>query len=53
MDAQGGSGPSAVPLALGQGLPDALGLDLLEENAAFEPWRSACELLQKQLAAND
>jgi pyrroline-5-carboxylate reductase len=30
-----------------------LGLDLLEENAAFKPWREACELLQKQLAASD
>ena len=30
-----------------------LGLDLLRENAAFEPWREACQLLQKQLAASD
>jgi len=30
-----------------------LGLDLLEESAAFKPWREACELLQKQLAASD
>jgi len=36
-----------------EGTFSRLGLDLLEENAAFEPWREACELLQKQLAAND
>jgi pyrroline-5-carboxylate reductase len=29
-----------------------LGLDLLQQKAAFEPWREACELLQKQLAAS-
>ena len=36
-----------------EGTFSRLGLDLLEENAAFEPWREACELLQKQLAANN
>ena len=30
-----------------------LGLDLLEEKAAFKPWREACELLQKQLAESN
>ena len=36
-----------------EGTFSKLGLDLLEAKAAFEPWREACELLQKQLAAND
>ena len=36
-----------------EGTFSRLGLDLLEENAAFKPWREACELLQKQLTAND
>jgi pyrroline-5-carboxylate reductase len=36
-----------------EGTFSKLGLDLLEENAAFKPWREACELLQKQLAASD
>lgn len=36
-----------------EGTFSRLGLDLLEESAAFKPWREACELLQKQLAAND
>jgi len=36
-----------------EGTFSRLGLDLLEAKAAFEPWREACELLQKQLAAND
>jgi len=36
-----------------EGTFSKLGLDLLEAKAAFEPWREACELLQKQLAVND
>ena len=36
-----------------EGTFSRLGLDLLEENAAFKPWSEACELLQKQLAASD
>ena len=36
-----------------EGTFSKLGLDLLEEKAAFEPWREACKLLQKQLAAGD
>ncbi len=36
-----------------EGTFSKLGLDLLEQKAAFEPWREACKLLQKQLAAND
>ncbi len=36
-----------------EGTFSKLGLDLLEEKAAFKPWREACELLQKQLAASD
>lgn len=36
-----------------EGTFSKLGLDLLEQQAAFEPWREACKLLQKQLAAND
>jgi len=35
-----------------EGTFSKLGLDLLQQNAAFEPWRDACELLQKQLAAS-
>lgn len=30
-----------------------LGLDLLQQKGAFEPWREACELLQRRLAADD
>ena len=33
-----------------EGTFSKLGLDLLEKEAAFEPWREACRLLQKQLA---
>ena len=36
-----------------EGTFSKLGLDLLEQQAAFEPWREACKLLQKQLASND
>jgi pyrroline-5-carboxylate reductase len=36
-----------------EGTFSKLGLDLLQQNTAFKPWREACELLQKQLAAND
>jgi pyrroline-5-carboxylate reductase len=35
-----------------EGTYSKLGLDLLQQNSAFEPWREACELLQKQLAAS-
>ena len=34
-----------------EGTFSKLGLDLLEKEAAFEPWREACRLLQEQLAA--
>jgi pyrroline-5-carboxylate reductase len=30
-----------------------LGLDLLQQQAAFEPWREACELLQQKLKADN
>lgn len=36
-----------------EGTYSKLGLDLLEQKAAFGPWREACKLLQKKLAAND
>ena len=36
-----------------EGTFSKLGLDLLEQKAAFEPWREACELLQKRLNATD
>jgi pyrroline-5-carboxylate reductase len=36
-----------------EGTFSKLGLDLLQQKSAFEPWGEACELLQKQLAAND
>jgi len=36
-----------------EGTFSRLGLDLLEESAAFKPWREACELLQKQLSVCD
>ena len=35
-----------------EGTFSKLGLDLLHQNTAFEPWREACELLQNQLAAS-
>lgn len=35
-----------------EGTFSKLGLDLLNQNKAFEPWREACDLLQKQLAAS-
>jgi pyrroline-5-carboxylate reductase len=36
-----------------EGTFSKLGLDLLQHKSAFEPWSEACELSQKQLAAND
>ena len=36
-----------------EGTFSRLGLDLLEQKAAFTPWREACELLQKRLAASE
>jgi pyrroline-5-carboxylate reductase len=30
-----------------------LGLDVLQQNAAFPPWREACELLQQRLVKDD
>ena len=36
-----------------EGTFSKLGLDLLKQQSAFEPWREACNLLQKKLAAND
>jgi pyrroline-5-carboxylate reductase len=36
-----------------EGTFSKLGLDLLKDKAAFEPWREACQLLQKKLAAGD
>jgi pyrroline-5-carboxylate reductase len=35
-----------------EGTFSRLGLDLLRQNRAFEPWSEACELLQKQLTAS-
>ncbi len=35
-----------------EGTFSKLGLDLLEQQAAFEPWREACKLLQKRLATS-
>ena len=35
-----------------EGTFSKLGLDLLQQKAAFQPWREACELLKKQLAAS-
>jgi len=36
-----------------EGTYSKLGLDLLADRAAFEPWGDACRLLQQRLAAND
>ena len=36
-----------------EGTFSKLGLDLLKQKTAFKPWREACELLQKRLAASD
>ena len=36
-----------------EGTFSKLGLDLLEQKAAFTPWREACELLQKRLTASE
>ena len=36
-----------------EGTFSKLGLDLLKQQSAFEPWREACILLQKKLAANN
>ncbi|MCP4334249.1 MAG: NAD(P)-binding domain-containing protein [Gammaproteobacteria bacterium] len=49
--------PETTPAEIAAGIAtegtfSKLGLDLLQQNAAFEPWREACELLQKQLAAS-
>jgi hypothetical protein len=35
-----------------EGTFSKLGLDLLQKNTAFEPWREACQLLQNQLTAS-
>ena len=36
-----------------EGTFSKLGLDLLQQKSAFEPWGEACKLLQKQLASNN
>jgi pyrroline-5-carboxylate reductase len=36
-----------------EGTYSKLGLDLLQQQAAFPPWRDACELLQQRLAQAD
>ena len=46
--------PGAIARSIAtEGTFSKLGLDLLEAEAAFEPWREACRLLQKRLTADD
>jgi pyrroline-5-carboxylate reductase len=50
---KGESTPAEIAAGIAtEGTYSRLGLDLLEQNAAFEPWREACQLLQNQLAAS-
>ncbi len=46
--------PGEIATAIAtDGTYSRLGLDLLQQKAAFEPWQEACELLQQQLAADN
>lgn len=46
--------PGEIATAIAtEGTFSKLGLDLLREKQAFEPWREACKLLQRQLAESD
>jgi pyrroline-5-carboxylate reductase len=48
------SSPGAIATSIAtDGTYSKLGLDLLQQQSAFEPWQQACELLQQKLAAND
>jgi pyrroline-5-carboxylate reductase len=48
------SSPGEIAAAIAyDGTYSKLGLDLLQQQAAFEPWQQACELLQQRLAADD
>ena len=45
--------PGEIATAIAtEGTFSKLGLDLLKDKQAFEPWREACKLLERQLAAN-
>jgi len=49
-----GSSPGEIATSIAtDGTYSKLGLDLLQQQSAFEPWQQACELLQQKLAADD
>jgi pyrroline-5-carboxylate reductase len=46
--------PGEIATAIAtEGSFSKLGLDLLKDKQAFEPWREACKLLERQLTEND
>ena len=46
--------PADIATAIAtDGTYSKLGLDLLQQQAAFKPWQEACELLQQKLKADD
>jgi pyrroline-5-carboxylate reductase len=48
------SSPGEIATSIAtDGTYSKLGLDLLQQQSAFEPWQQACELLQQKLAADD
>ena len=52
--AKSDQGPGEIAQSIAtDGTFSRLGLDLLQQQGAFEPWREACELLQERLAADD
>jgi len=48
------SSPGEIATSIAtDGTYSKLGLDLLQQQSAFEPWQQACELLQQKLAKDD
>ena len=48
------SSPGEIATSIAtDGTYSKLGLDLLQQQSAFEPWQQACKLLQQKLAADD
>ncbi len=52
--AKSDTAPGDIAAAIAtEGTYSKLGLDLLQQQAAFEPWQEACELLQQKLKAGN
>ena len=52
--ARPGQSPGKIASSIAtEGTFSKMGLDLLQQEQAFEPWQQACELLKRQLAGND